>query len=58
MSRFQELQEHLRQHWQSLDAAANILVVPSLSLDQQEMRKIQGSLVLVNDTLNYAENNV
>ncbi len=43
MSRFQELQEHLRQHWQSLDAAANILVVPSLSLDQQEMRKIQGS---------------
>ncbi|MEN9243662.1 MAG: hypothetical protein Q6K81_02090, partial [Gloeomargarita sp. DG02_5_bins_242] len=43
MSRFQELQDHLRQHWQTLDAAANILVVPSLSLDQQEMQKIQGS---------------
>ncbi|MCS7030790.1 MAG: peptide ligase PGM1-related protein [Gloeomargarita sp. SKYG116] len=43
MSRFQELQAYLRQHWQELDAAANILVVPSLSLDQQEMRKIPGS---------------
>lgn len=43
MSRFQELQAYLRQHWQALDAAANILVVPSLSLDQQEMQKIPGS---------------
>ncbi|WP_448380547.1 peptide ligase PGM1-related protein [Gloeomargarita sp.] len=43
MSRFQELQAYLRQHWQALDAAANILVVPSLSLDQREMQKIPGS---------------
>ncbi|MEN9208327.1 MAG: peptide ligase PGM1-related protein [Gloeomargarita sp. GMQP_bins_120] len=43
MSRFQELQAYLRRHWQELEAAATILVVPSLSLDQQEMRKIPGS---------------
>jgi hypothetical protein len=47
---FQDLQEKLRQRWNSIDDAINqaaqddcdILVVPSLSLDQEELQKVTG----------------
>jgi hypothetical protein len=43
---FQDLQGQLRQRWQSIDQPGqddcDILVVPSLSLDQEELQKITG----------------
>lgn len=46
LERFYQLQGQLRDRWQSIDQQAHeewdILVVPSLSLDQQELQKITG----------------
>lgn len=43
---FQQLQTHLRDRWQPVDQfdreARDIVVVPSLSLDQQELQKVKG----------------
>jgi hypothetical protein len=43
---FQDLQGQLRQRWQAIDQSSqddcDILVVPSLSLDQEELQKITG----------------
>jgi hypothetical protein len=43
---FRQLQVQLRQRWQSIEqfdvSSCDILVIPSLSLDQHELRKIQG----------------
>lgn len=48
VEKFQLLQAHLRDRWQSVDIYdednADILVVPSVSLDQRELVKIQGFL--------------
>ncbi len=45
-STFQQLQAHLRDRWRSTDEfdtqERHILVVPSLSLDQEELQKIEG----------------
>jgi hypothetical protein len=45
--RFRQLQTQLRQHWQTLEQfdldESDILVVPSLSLDQEELQKVEGS---------------
>ncbi|MGI8501422.1 MAG: peptide ligase PGM1-related protein, partial [Hassallia sp.] len=44
--RFRDLQLTLRDRWKTIElfdnSDADILVVPSLSLDQQELRKIEG----------------
>ncbi len=46
VQRFQQLQTQLRDRWQSVNqfdpGDYDILVVPSLTLDQQELRKIRG----------------
>lgn len=46
LEQFYQLQTQLRDRWQSIDQQAHeewdILVVPSLSLDQQELQKITG----------------
>jgi hypothetical protein len=46
VGKFRQLQIRLRDQWLSLDnlenGDADILVIPSLSLDQRELRKIQG----------------
>jgi hypothetical protein len=46
VERFQQLQQQLRDRWQKpgvFDSGdADIVVIPSLSMDQQELRKIQG----------------
>ncbi|MGB5974882.1 MAG: hypothetical protein WBG38_16275 [Nodosilinea sp.] len=46
LSRFQQLQQTLRDRWISTDAfdtqERHIVVVPSLSLDQEELQKIEG----------------
>ncbi|OLP20204.1 carboxylate-amine ligase [Leptolyngbya sp. 'hensonii'] len=43
---FRELQMQLRDRWQTLEtfdlSSADILVVPSLSLDQRELKKVEG----------------
>ena len=45
---FQRLQAQLRARWQSLDGLedsdGDILVIPSVSLDQRELRKIEGQI--------------
>jgi len=45
-ARFQRLQTHLADRWQSIDSfdrtPKQILVVPSLSLDQEELSKVEG----------------
>ncbi|MGB3207016.1 MAG: peptide ligase PGM1-related protein [Crinalium sp.] len=45
---FQRLQAQLRDRWQSLDGLedsdGDILVIPSVSLDQRELRKIEGQI--------------
>lgn len=44
---FRQLQDHLRDRWQSIDTfdrdECDILVVPSLTLDQRELQKVQGA---------------
>ena len=42
--RFQQLQTHLRDWWQRADQQedCDVLVVPSLSLDSEELRKVKG----------------
>ncbi len=44
---FQQLQAQLRDRWQAVEHFdrddCDILVVPSVSLDQQELQKVQGS---------------
>ncbi|MGD1804698.1 peptide ligase PGM1-related protein [Dapis sp. BLCC M126] len=44
---FRELQTHLRDRWQNIDLSdqsdSDILVIPSVTLDQRELRKIQGA---------------
>lgn len=44
--RFQTLQAHLRDRWQSIDefdlGECDVVVIPSLSLDQQELAKVKG----------------
>uniref|UniRef100_A0A832M3G8 Carboxylate-amine ligase n=1 Tax=Oscillatoriales cyanobacterium SpSt-402 TaxID=2282168 RepID=A0A832M3G8_9CYAN len=46
MERFQDLQQQLRDLWQGVETFdpddADIVVVPSLSLDQRELQKIEG----------------
>ncbi|HEY9753487.1 MAG TPA: carboxylate-amine ligase, partial [Coleofasciculaceae cyanobacterium] len=46
--RFQQLQEQLRARWRSVtqfdDSEGDIVVVPSLSLNQRELQKIEGFL--------------
>ncbi len=46
--RFQQLQEQLRTRWRSVaqfdDSEGDIIVVPSLSLNQRELQKIEGFL--------------
>jgi hypothetical protein len=44
---FQQLQTQLRERWQTIEqfdrGDYDILVVPSLSLDQRELQKVQGA---------------
>lgn len=46
LEQFHQLQGHLRDRWQSVDrdgtGDCDVLVVPSLSLDQQELQKVKG----------------
>jgi PGM1 C-terminal domain len=43
IQQFQQLQSQLRDRWQSADEDENdILIVPSLSLDQRELQKVKG----------------
>ena len=48
VERFQELQAQLRDHWQTMDqleqSDCDILVIPSLSVDQREIQKIEGHI--------------
>jgi hypothetical protein len=48
VEQFQVLQAQLRDRWQSLDGLedsdGDILVIPSVSLDQRELRKIEGQI--------------
>ena len=48
VERFQELQANLRDRWQTIDqleqSDCDILVIPSLSVDQREVQKIQGHI--------------
>ena len=46
VDQFRQLQETLRDRWQSIEGSTNsdvdILVIPSLSIDQRELKKIEG----------------
>ncbi|NES91173.1 MULTISPECIES: peptide ligase PGM1-related protein [Okeania] len=46
-SRFRELQNSLRDRWESIDLCdhgdSDILIIPSVTLDQRELQKIEGS---------------
>ena len=46
VEQFRQLQETLGERWQSIEGSTNsdvdILVIPSLSIDQRELKKIEG----------------